>query len=89
VLTKVILGIKYRKELYRSASLRLLYLAYYSLKLPDLLELFKEAFDPPKEALDPLNPPKKGPEETRKLLKEALKYRLLIVILCLNTALNA
>jgi hypothetical protein len=89
VLTKVILGVKYRKELYRSASLCLPYLAYYSLKLSDPLELLKEAFDPPKEALEPFNPPKEGPEETRKPLKEALKYRLPIAILCLNTALNA
>jgi hypothetical protein len=89
VLTKVILGVKYRKELYRSASLRLPHLAYYSLKLSDPLELLKEAFDPPKEALDPLDPLGEGSEETRKPLKEALKYRLPIAILCLNTALNA
>jgi hypothetical protein len=70
-------------------SLYLPHLAYYSLKLSNPLELFKEAFNPLKEALDPFDPPKERLEETRKPLKEAFKYRLLIVILCLNTALNA
>jgi hypothetical protein len=96
VLTKQLLGVDYIRELYESVYLHLLHLAYYSVKHIKALKAIK-ALEPPEETLEPLKA-LEPPEETIKPLKapealeppkEALKYRLLMAILCLNTALNA